>query len=367
MKKVLTKIRIPLTALCMTAMLACGCADTQYVLTPEINLEEVFAAGESVGTLSELRVMADALCLSYAKAYSDKVMHGSYRDDIASAIPENALADLTKTKVLSRMAAENGVVLSEAEQALALQAAEALYGGLSENEKTFCFGGKDEEQCLELLRGMYADYAAAQKMYDSIMENAAVEVSDEEARTVTVQSILIKTYDVDPYGNHIPYDDAGKAEARRRAAAILQEIRDGMAGYTGVSFDTWISRYNEAGTGTDTFGKGERDSAYEQAAFTQEPGTIGEVVETADGYRIIKVIRGSDADEIREKKEAITKLRQTQAFESAYNDYLRGVPYVLDDEAYASFSEEVGSYYDGFSKEEESLTFFEVYDWVFHG
>ncbi len=367
MKRVLSKILIPLAALCLIAAVTCGCADTQYVLTTQISLEEVFAAGGSVGTQSELRVMADALCLSYAKAYSDGVMHGSYREDIAAAIPENALADLTKTKVLDRMAAENGIALSEAEQALSLQAARALYENLTENEKAFCFETKSEEQCLEILRGMYDEYAAAQKMYDSIMENAAVEVSDEEARTITVQSILIKTYDVDPYGNHIPYDDAGKAEARRRAAAILQEIRDGMAGYTGVSFDTWISRYNEAGTGTDTFGRGERDGAYEEAAFTQEPGTVGDVVETADGYRIIKVIRGSDADEIREKKESITKQRLTQAFESAYNDYLRGTPYVLDDEAYAVFRDAVRSYYDGFSAQEESLTFFDVYDWIFHG
>ena len=215
----------------------------------------------------------------------------------------------------------------------------------------------------ETATGMYREYALAQKMYQAILSSAGVEVSDDEARTVTVQSILIKTYDVDPYGNHVPYDEERRADARRRAAAILQEIRDGMANYTGVSFDTWISRYNEAGTGTDTFGKGERDRTFEEAAFSQEQGKIGDIVETADGYRIIKVLHGSDDEEIRINKEKIAAKRREEAFETLYNAYLKNVSFVLDEDAWNRCISGV----DDVTIISSEDSFFDVYEWIFHG
>ena len=74
---------------------------------------------------------------------------------------------------------------------------------------------------------MYEEYALAGKVYEYLIADINPEISDDEARTITVQDILIKTYSLNENGERVPYSTQAKQEAyqraRRRAAAPGQE------------------------------------------------------------------------------------------------------------------------------------------------
>jgi peptidyl-prolyl cis-trans isomerase C len=76
------------------------------------------------------------------------------------------------------------------------------------------------------------------------------------------------------------------------------------------------------------FARGQMVPAFEAAAFSQDPGVIGPVVETPFGYHIIKVENRTAArtlklDEVREKiAERLQTERRSEAFE-AYVNQLR--------------------------------------------
>ena len=103
---------------------------------------------------------------------------------------------------------------------------------------------------------------------------------------------------------------------------------------TGVTFDTYISRYNEEGSGTYTIGRGEYDEAFENAAFAAETGKIGDVVETKDGYRIIKGISAYDQTQTDANKKKIAKRRQAEAFEKAFNAFADDLDSEVDQQAF---------------------------------
>ena len=57
----------------------------------------------------------------------------------------------------------------------------------------------------ETVTGLYAEYALANKVYQFIIRDINPEISDDEARTITVQHVLIKTYALDGTGKRIEY------------------------------------------------------------------------------------------------------------------------------------------------------------------
>ena len=107
------RFRAVLISIGLMLLVLTGCGEN-VVFTTDIVLDEVFAVGDLVGTETELRIYADALQADYESAYGSDVMQGSYADEIASAVEDNALADLTKVKVLNLMAEDLNRLLEEA-------------------------------------------------------------------------------------------------------------------------------------------------------------------------------------------------------------------------------------------------------------
>ena len=179
---------------------------------------------------------------------------------------------------------------------------------------------------------MMKDYLLAAKMADQLVSDVPREVSDDEARTVTVQSILVKTYTENADGSRTEFDESRKAEAKARAQAIRDEIQNGMDNLLGITFAAYISKYNEDSVSTYTLAKGDVDSAFEEAAFGQQVGTISDVVETKDGYRIIKPIATSDEASLESNKEAILQKRLEEAYDQAYDSYVSGMDCQLNED-----------------------------------
>ena len=338
-----------LPAVIMSAMLA-GCGKVIFV--SGLGSDPLFTAGEQSGTMVEFTVYLVTLENQYKALYGEDVFDREGNGTLADSLKDNALELLVKVKVLNEAAGSLGLETDETESAKAAQAAEQYIAGLSEADLDY-LGVKASQ-----IAQMYEEYDLALEAAQALIADVDREVSDDEARTVTVQSILIKTYSEDADGNRVEFSEEEKEEAYERAVAIRQEIQDGMDNLLGITFVSWMAEYNEDSVTTYTFGKGEVDSAFEEAAFSQEIGTISDPIETSDGYRIIKVIATSDEDEIEANKETILEERLEEAYEEAYNELLEGLDYNLNRDRWA----EITLCDD---PEVTTMNFFEVYNEVF--
>jgi parvulin-like peptidyl-prolyl isomerase len=79
-----------------------------------------------------------------------------------------------------------------------------------------------------------------------------------------------------------------KRQARQRIEALLQRVR------AGEDFEALARQHSEAATRSwggelDVFGRGEQAKPIEDAAFALEPGAVSRVVETAEGFHIVKL------------------------------------------------------------------------------
>ena len=160
------------------------------------------------------------------------------------------------------------------------------------------------------------EQALANKLYDYIIRDINPEISDDEARTITVEQILIKTYTLDGSGQKVPFSDREKNAAYNRAREILKKI------WADESFEELMAQYNEADEGTISFGKGGMESVYETAAFNLGTDEVSEIVETSEGYVIIKCISTFNREETEANKVKIVDKRKREVFGAQYDAFV---------------------------------------------
>ena len=223
---------------------------------------------------------------------------------------DNALARLAQIKTMNLMAASYGTTLTQEEAELVGEAAKEFYDSLNEKEKSIL------EVEYDTVFNAYTEYALAQKLYGYIIKDINPEVSDDEARTIKVQHILIKTYAKDGTGKKIPYTENSRRKAKEKAEEAYALAMEG------VDFDELIRTYGDNEIGTISFGKGEVDPVLEENAFNLSNGQISEVIETEDGYVILKCISTFDKAETDANKLKIVEEKRKEVFGEQYNVFV---------------------------------------------
>ncbi len=167
-----------------------------------------------------------------------------------------------------------------------------------------------EQQTADIAEATEAD---AQEFYDSNPDQFT------QPETVSASHILIQ------------FDPEDTEETKAEKKAKLQEIRDNIIAGT-VTFEdaaTADSDCPSSARGGDlgSFGKGQMVPEFEVAAFSQELGEVGPIVETQFGYHIIKVSEHAEEgtmafDEVKDK---IIAYLTNQNKQQAVSDYIEGL------------------------------------------
>ena len=292
-----------------------------------------FAEGEvfRINTLSceraEMNIYLANMANAYEETFGEEIWNTSAGNTtIEDAFKETVLAKVSRIKVLNLMAKEEKVSLSGDEKKSLKKAAKAYMKSLSKKEKTDLGANED------LVYKMYSEYALAEKVYNSIVDEVNLEISDDDARSITVQQIFIKTYHEDSHGRLTDYSASAKEEAKKRAA----EVRESAV--TGADFESLCALYNEDFDSVHTYRRGEMPESYEEVAFELEEGEISKVITTDDGYYIVKCISTYERKATAENKEAIINEAKRQAFEEKYNEFLPNIIGNLNDKEWQSIS-----------------------------
>lgn len=321
--------------------------NTKVVLTTSFDKDEVFRIDKSSCRLPEVMVYLTNTKNQYEQALGSQIWQTSYEGvTLENNVKETVLARIARIKAMNLLATEYEMSLSEEELDNAAKAAKQYYTSLNERERELM--GVDEH----MLRVMYEEYALAGKVYEYLIADINPEISDDEARTITVEHILIKTYSMNESGERVPYSDEAKNKAYQKAREVLKKAQEGE------DFTALIAAYSEDSNSSYSFGKGTMDAAFEDAAFNLGTNEISDIVESEHGYHIIKCISTFDRDETDRNKVKIVEQRRKEVFNEEYSGFVEGLTRNLNEKLWKTVE---------FIDDEEVTTssFFEIYHEVF--
>ncbi|WP_035768050.1 peptidylprolyl isomerase [Butyrivibrio sp. NC2002] len=329
------------------AFTSAGCGEldnTKIVLTTGFTGDELFRIEDLSCTLPEFMVYyvnsKDAYQNSFGEGIWDTTTDGESFDE---KVKKNCLSTLAQVKAMNLLARENEIELSDQEISQAKSAAEEYYGSLT-SEEISAMKNVTKDQ----IENLYKEYALADKLYEYIIKDINPEISDDEARTITVEQIVFKTYTLDSQGEKVSVSDSEKSIILNNARSILDQINEG------ADFDVLMEQYNEADEGTVSFGKGEVDKIIEDAAFDLDSGEVSGIIETNDSYVILKCISTFNREETEANKVRIVEERKREVFGEQYDAFTASLSKTLNTDLWNNIK----------SEESENVTttsFFDVY------
>ena len=320
-------------------MLLAGCgdlSDVRVVMSVGMSKDEVFRVDDMTCSRTEMLVYISNIAGEYVDVYGRDIFEASVEGEtLGENVKQLALAKVSQVKVINLLALDRGVEPTEELLSVINEATDEYLESISEEELSRYQIDRDK------IYDMYYEYGMSKLMYSTIIKDINPEISDDEARTITVEHILLKTFDIDENGNRVELDSFTKEEKKRLAEELVQRIEGGE------NFETLAAEYSEDANLTYAFGKGEMDAVFENAAFNLSGGEVSGVVETEFGYHIIKCISTFNREITDENKVKILKNRRDQAFRDIYDDFEENVSRELNDKIFDSLpdmkDERIGS------------------------
>lgn len=223
---------------------------------------------------------------------------------------QEVIDEIIQLKIISSKAKELGIELDEDEKEEAIETATEHFNVITAEDKNkygITLGTLDQ---------VYRDNLLASKVFDITTSDTDTEVTDEEARQITIWQILIKTTKQDLNGEIISLTPDQKQDALKNARDLLKKAKKEK------DLKTFAKENTEADKVEYTFGKGDMNKEVEEAAFGLKTGQFSGVVVSEEGYHILYCANDFDENATADKKEDIILERQTKYFQDAYKKWL---------------------------------------------
>ena len=201
---------------------------------------------------------------------------------------------------LTQLAEEQGITLSEQEKENIRQLSRVYYEGLTNEDKAYIQAGQED------IYNLYYDYHLANKTVEILTDGASLEVSDSDAKVITVAEIAVT-------------DQAAAAEAYAKLQA------------EGADFTAVAREYMDNGPVTRQIARGVYETNYDEAAFALEEGQLSQVFQSGDQYYIIKCISAYDEKETNERKQQLALERKGEVFQQIIERYSAEHQVAFDD------------------------------------
>lgn len=317
----------------MAAALAVGC-DSRKATADEASaapeaapaVAEAAADGAAVlATVNGVDITADKVD-RVVKMFTDRVAGSIGEDELAAIMPrvrERALDDLIEQQILVSAADAAGVELSDAEfDEVMGELKEELPEGMTLESFLETTGLKMDE-----IRGQMRIRKMMLEKAESAGEPTEEEVrafyddhqsAMEEKATVTASHILVQVGKDD--------DEAAKAEKRAKIEGLKKQLDEG-ADFAELARENSDCPSRADGGNLGKFGRGMMVPEFEEAAFTQEIGKVGDVVETSFGYHLVLVKERTEdtLHSFDEMKERIAEMMKAQRQQEAVQAFLMGL------------------------------------------
>lgn len=197
---------------------------------------------------------------------------------------------LSELKTMNLLADEQDIRLTGQEKERLKELAADFYGSLTQEDKKYIGAGRDD------VYDLYAQYHRANKLVDELTKDVNLEISDSEAKVITVQEMVLSD------------------------GAMAQELQI-QASAEGADFRNLAKTYSEDPEIEKPVGRSERTKEYEDPVFDLEAGEVSPVIQAGDKYYIVKCISDYDEEATLERKQKLALQRKNQAFRQIYDEF----------------------------------------------
>lgn len=284
------------------AVLLSGC-EVKEVITSVGKGDKEYGKAETMVILTTER-------LRYEEVYTEELWsaavdrEGTTFEEVLLSQVHDFLIDL---KTMSDMAEEQDVVLTSREKELVKEAAAIYYEALGASEAAE-FGLEQEDA-----ENLYEDYWTAEKLAEQLTEATELEVSDSEAKVITVAQIELSD--------------------RETADRVMEEVLE-----EGADFIAIAKEYTEAEEVRIQIHRDMMGTDFETAAFAMAEGEVSEVIEEDGQYYILQCLDDYDEEATRIRKEQMIRDKRAMKFHTSYQAYKEEHPLTGDEELWTGLA-----------------------------
>ncbi len=287
------------------ALLCSGCGDNKIVLTTGFAADEIFRIEGKSCSEAEVLVYLTTLHNQYESAFGEGIWAVQAEGvPLGDSVKQTVLARLAKIKIMNLMAVQYQIELTKEEQEAVKKAAAEFYGTLQKEEIQAM--GNVKKNTIE---DMYEEYAIAEKLYDHLVADVNPEISDDEARILTVHQIWMQD--------------------KMQLLGVLDRLD------AGEDFDTLAIENNEADTLELSFAKGEMQQDIEDACYALGEGEYTDIIEYEGGYVLYLCVSTYDREQTEAHKLEILTQRRKETFAHLYDAFAEGKDIYLNEELWA--------------------------------
>lgn len=228
----------------------------------------------------------------YEEVYTDDLWNVTLEDGTSF---EDYLLDqvelfLQNMKAMTLLAAEQGVELTSAEKDQLRRLSETYYNGLTPED--IAYMGIEQEDVL----AMYQEYHLANKVVSELTKEMSLEVSDSEAKVITLQKIVLNDEET--------------------ASSVYSQVTAENSDFQTIAKSNSVDPQIEF-----DLGRGEADPVVEDAVFALTAGEISPVIAYNGQYCIFKCISDYNEKATAERKAQLYLTRKSQAFQQIYHQF----------------------------------------------
>ena len=278
-----------LTFIIVMIMTGCKGKKVEVAWETKLNDTTLLKIERETVSLSEAKLVFINYRNLYIKALGDEIVGEAESDgDFEKYIRSTVLSELAKMKTMVILAGEKNIELTDEERMAAEKAADVYYGGLSDEEKDYISLSKDG------IARLYEDYALAAKLYTMLSGGVNAEVSDDDARVMVVQQIVVSTQ-----------ADANKVTEKLDAGMDFTDVANSLSEVSSREYRLY--RQNMS------------DVVY-TALTTLDDDAISTCIKENDKFYFYHVISKIDRELTEENKLVIVRERAKAAFDDVYDD-----------------------------------------------
>ena len=291
-------------------------------LTTDPSLVVVRVNGEEI-TLGEIREVMQTTLQQISGQVPPEQMQ-----QVQSQMFGRVQEQLITQKLMTAAVAAANIEVTEEDVAKAMDEVSASVPEGQDLTTALAASGSTLEQLTENIKEQLATRKFLESKTEDILEATDTEAEEfytanpdrfQNPEGVTASHILIK------------FDESDTDETKAEKKAQLEKIRTDILAET-IAFADAAKTHSGCpssaqGGSLGTFGKGQMVPEFEMAAFTQETGEVGDVIETSFGYHIIQVTDKQEEGvvSLEESKESILTFLSGQKKQQAIADFIKSL------------------------------------------
>jgi len=234
---------------------------------------------------------------------------------------EQVLEELINTHIACHYASELGVDIYEEENRDIADYTSEFIGNIG-GENLLKYNLTEA-----LIKQIYRNNTLALKVYESVTLSVDTDIADDAARQMRIQYIFKDKYSEGEDGERVLLTEEDLTALRTK----VQELRD-----TGMGKDNFAS-YAELNTDakdgvTKTIGAGDFPAEVERIVMSLKDGEFSPVLETEDGFYVVKCVLAFDEDATAARKEEMIVERQNAMFAETFNRWKEQAEIIINEE-----------------------------------